>query len=235
MAAPKAGGKPAGKPGAKKPEAPAGPNGHEILFWVVFAGFIIFTIIPFLAFQILGSDQASTLGSFQQSLSHFVYNAITTLHFISIFVSFLFIVGIMYVKFELRNYEATKKTVGANTEPVVPGSVADAESKPYINEKWQSVLAHSESMNPSDWRLAIIEADIILEEMLERMGYQGQSIGEKLKQVEPSDFNTLDNAWQAHKVRNAIAHQGGSFLLSKAEAQTAINNYKKVFEEFYFI
>ncbi len=231
MAAPKS----AGKSGPKKPEPPAGPNGHEILFWVVFAGFLIFTVIPFLMLQFFGSDQGAGLGPFQESVNHFLFGAISTLHFISIFVSFLFIVGIMYVKFEMKSFEASQKTKGTKIEPVVSGVQADAESKPYVNEKWQSVLDHAESMNSSDWRLAIIEADIILEEMLERMGYQGQSIGEKLKQVEPSDFTTLDNAWQAHKVRNAIAHQGGAFTLSKAEANTAINNYKKVFEEFYFI
>jgi hypothetical protein len=37
-------------------------------------------------------------------------------------------------------------------------------------KKWQNIVAHIDSPNANDWKLAIIEADIILAEMLERMG-----------------------------------------------------------------
>jgi hypothetical protein len=67
------------------------------------------------------------------------------------------------------------------------------------------------------------------------MGYKGESIGDKLKKVERSDFITLDKAWSAHKVRNRIAHKGTAFVLSRGEAEEAIDNYKQVFEEFYYI
>lgn len=103
------------------------------------------------------------------------------------------------------------------------------------NEKWESVLFHSNSMNSSDWRLAIIEADTILDEMLKTMGYQGENLGERLKSVEPADFNTLDSAWEAHKVRNRIAHEGSDFKLTKEDTNKVIGMYEDVFKEFKFI
>lgn len=103
------------------------------------------------------------------------------------------------------------------------------------NERWQKVEKHIESQNPTDWRLAILEADIILDEMLQKMGYHGAGIGEMLKSVEKSDFLTLDAAWEAHKVRNNIAHQGSDFVMSHPEAKRTVNLYKQVFEEFFFI
>lgn len=106
---------------------------------------------------------------------------------------------------------------------------------PVLNEKWQKVQAHINSTSPSDWRLAILEADIMLGEILEKMGYQGDSIGERLKGVERSDFLTLDKAWEAHKVRNQIAHEGTDFQLSDREARRVIELYKEVFSEFYYI
>ena len=103
------------------------------------------------------------------------------------------------------------------------------------NDRWQAVLDHVHSENPSDWRLAIIEADNILDEMVTRIGYKGDNLGEKLKSVEPSDFNTLQEAWEAHKVRNKIAHEGLTFKMDHREAKRVVAQFEKVFREFEFI
>ncbi|OGZ15558.1 MAG: hypothetical protein A3J08_01195 [Candidatus Lloydbacteria bacterium RIFCSPLOWO2_02_FULL_51_11] len=103
------------------------------------------------------------------------------------------------------------------------------------NIKWQGVLELLGKLSESDWRLAIIEADNILKELLDKMGYAGDSIGEQLKSVEPSDFLTLSSAWEAHKVRNRIAHEGTSFRLTHRDAQRIVGLFEKVFEEFHYI
>jgi len=103
------------------------------------------------------------------------------------------------------------------------------------NVRWQKVLTYLLSPNESDWRLAIMEADNILGEMLLRMQLPGESIGEKLKGVEPSDFLTLNDAWEAHKVRNQIAHEGANFQLNRRETERVIALFRKVFEEFHYI
>ncbi len=114
-------------------------------------------------------------------------------------------------------------------------AMAEPHHDAVLNKKWQQVQEHINSPNPSDWRLAILEADIMLGDILEKMGYQGDSIGDKLKGIEKSDFVTLDQAWEAHRTRNQIAHQGSDFQLNEREAKRIIDLYKKVFEEFYYI
>lgn len=101
--------------------------------------------------------------------------------------------------------------------------------------RWETVKRHIESTNENDWRQAIMEADIMLDHLLDKMGYRGESIGEKLKRVEPSDFDTLNDAWEAHKFRNKLAHEGSTIPINQLEAKNVINMYKKVFEEFYYI
>lgn len=103
------------------------------------------------------------------------------------------------------------------------------------NEKWLKVLAHARSENPSDWRLAIIEADIMLDEHLRAKGYVGDSVGEMLKSVDPSDMLTLDAAWEAHKVRNRIAHAGAAFQLNERETKRVVALFESVFKEFRII
>lgn len=100
------------------------------------------------------------------------------------------------------------------------------------NSRWEEILGHISTDNPNDWKLAIIEADIMLQETLESAGYAGLTIGDQLKNASPKSFQTLEMAWQAHKVRNKIAHSGTDFVLTKKLAQETITQYKMVFEEF---
>lgn len=100
------------------------------------------------------------------------------------------------------------------------------------HSRWAHVQQLINSGHESDWRQAIIEADIMLDEILEEQGYVGASVGDKLKQVQPSRFHTLQDAWEAHKVRNDIAHQGSAFQLSEHVAYRTIAHYENVFREF---
>jgi hypothetical protein len=130
--------------------------------------------------------------------------------------------------------ESEKVTASDLPVPGLPIGEKPATQKP-SNRRWENIQSLINSYNQNDWKQAIIEADTILDEMLDKMSYEGQSIGDKLKQIESSDFLTLNQAWEAHKVRNRIAHSGTNFVLSKDEAVRVINLYKEVFNEFFYI
>ena len=99
------------------------------------------------------------------------------------------------------------------------------------NSRIQDMLDHIASDSPSDWKLAIIEAGFILDEILKDAGYGGTSLGERLKSISPEQLRSLDDAWQAHKVRNQIAHGGADFILTQRLAQDTIKQYRRVFHE----
>lgn len=103
------------------------------------------------------------------------------------------------------------------------------------NTRWEHVLTMANSESPGDWRVAILEADTMLDELTTSMSYRGDTLGDKLKSVEKSDFNTLDLAWEAHKVRNRIAHSGTNFILTSRETKRVVDLYRQVFEEFDYI
>jgi hypothetical protein len=92
-----------------------------------------------------------------------------------------------------------------------------------------------ESPSENDWRQAIIEADIMLDDVLTMRGFVGDSVGDKLKQANPQSFKTLEDAWEAHKVRNDIAHKGSEYHLTGQIAYRTIGRYLNVFEEFHLI
>jgi hypothetical protein len=94
------------------------------------------------------------------------------------------------------------------------------------------MLEHLASDRPNDWKLAIIEADILLDELLKQRGYAGASLGERLKSIAPSQLQSLQDAWEAHKIRNRIAHEGADFVLTHRIAEETIQRYRRVFAEF---
>lgn len=113
--------------------------------------------------------------------------------------------------------------------------VTTAPAQTPKSEKWETVLKHMSSENPADWRLAIIEADTMLDEMVQKMEYRGENLGERLKNIEQSDFTSINSAWEAHKVRNRIAHEGLAFQLTQLQARRVIGLYESVFREFNYI
>lgn len=122
--------------------------------------------------------------------------------------------------------EGLRESLRVTTE-----NVADKQVR---NAVWVEVTAHLESDNESDWKLAVIEADKMLDDMVRAMNYPGENLGERLKGIEPSDFLTLEAAWEAHKVRNRIAHESG-FVLARRETRRVIALYESVFREFNYI
>jgi len=144
------------------------------------------------------------------------------------FLTIVFIFGITYSVFEAN--KINKKM----DEELYPDTKEESLDKS-VNRKWTRVIKYMESTNTADWQLAILEADIMLDELLETSGYHGDTMSDKLKQVDKSDFNTIDLAWDAHKVRNMIAHEGADFVLTEREARRVMELYRQVFKEFDYI
>ena len=66
----------------------------------------------------------------------------------------------------------------------------------------------------------------MLDELLNKLQLPGDTTGEKLKAVEPSDFTTIESAWEAHKARNVIAHEGSNILFNQREALRIVSLYE---------
>lgn len=120
-------------------------------------------------------------------------------------------------------------------EKYAPLHIEEIEAKEKMVQ-WQVVLNHINSESPAEWKLAILEADNMLDSILESEGYRGETIGEKLKVVEPGDLASYNEAWEAHKVRNQIAHEGAATMdFSKKMARDTIGKFEKVFKELGYI
>lgn len=149
---------------------------------------------------------------------------------LAVIVSLLFCVGIAYCalrisqirKIEYANFHKHAHTV-------------HHEDVPRTRLRWNRIMEHANSDDEHQWRLAILEADIMLNELLDVLGYKGETMGEKMKMVNRANFNSIDEAWEAHKVRNRVAHEGSENPLTEREKNIVISQYARVFKEFGFI
>ncbi|MSU44922.1 hypothetical protein EXS45_01955 [Candidatus Nomurabacteria bacterium] len=164
-----------------------------------------------------------------------VYN--TFLFFLSLF--FLTLISYCAVRmFEIRSKEnkhlrhEIAEYAHHQAEREKKRQEGDGGSK---NERWIKTLSYLFSQHASDWKLAVIEADTMLESLLDQLGFKGVSLGDKLKSSSSESFRGLSSAWEVHTIRNRIAHEGTSFKLSQHEAKRIIALYEQIFRQFGYI
>ncbi len=108
--------------------------------------------------------------------------------------------------------------------PATPPTINDFEDHP----RFAIVQGYMSSTSEALWRIGILEADNMLAHVLRDKGYVGETVADMLK---VSNFKTVQLAWDAHGIRNRIAHEGSDFQLTEREAKRAFNLYESVFRE----
>ena len=97
-------------------------------------------------------------------------------------------------------------------------------SREEIARRWAEVRKTSEQ-GLMGAKLAIMEADAMLDSGLKSIMMPGETLGERLK-VACYKYPKLREVWWAHKLRNQLAHES-SFQISPREARRAIDEFEK--------
>jgi len=99
-----------------------------------------------------------------------------------------------------------------------------------LQARWNEISRHIESTNEGEWKFAVIEADKLVDDVLKSAGYQGETMGERLMNIDKSQLVSLDVLWDAHKTRNRLVHDANYFL-RYAEAKRAVKFYEETLKE----
>jgi len=97
-----------------------------------------------------------------------------------------------------------------------------------ITKIWNKIANRLSVGSESESKMAIIEADDLLDASLKRMGFAGQTLEEKLSKLTAATVDNLDEVYSAHKVRNNIVHNP-DFRLSQDEAKAVLETYQRAF------
>lgn len=95
---------------------------------------------------------------------------------------------------------------------------------------WSGIMQRMSTTREAEYKMAIIEADKLFDELLQKMGYKGKDMGERLQQITPEQLSNISAIWKSHKVRNFISHDT-QYHLTFSEAQWVVKNYEDAFIE----
>jgi len=93
-----------------------------------------------------------------------------------------------------------------------------------VREMWGNVELLMADEREASWVKAVFEADKILDYALTARNISGANLGERLKNGK-SLFSNVQAAWDAHKLRNQLAHQV-DVQLARHEAERAVRFFK---------
>jgi len=93
-----------------------------------------------------------------------------------------------------------------------------------VQRRWAEVRQTSKQ-SLMGAKLALIEADTLLDTGLKSLMMPGDTLGERLR-VAGYKFPKLRNVWWAHKLRNQLAHDS-SFQITQREAERALDDFEK--------
>lgn len=144
--------------------------------------------------------------------------------YISYVLTLALIAFLVYVTIQMRDMAKEDEERFATMEP-------KTAKKAVGQARWLHVEELMSGLQESDWRQAIIEADIMLDDILRGRGYEGAGLADRLKQVNASLLPSLDGVWDAHRIRNRIAHEGSAFKLEERIAHRTIQSYRRAFVE----
>ena len=118
-------------------------------------------------------------------------------------------------RMDAERYRRSLGPAGATVDDRAAAAAPDPVSAP-----WRGVEQKLGSMNPSDWNLAVIQADAIFDGVLKDMELPGDTFADRLKNLDTAKLASLNDVWEAHKIRNRIAHEADR-VLSHDEARRA--------------
>lgn len=103
--------------------------------------------------------------------------------------------------------------------------------KAKIARQWQAVKRAIESEDPKAWRYAIAEADRMLDEILRKIGYEGDTTDERLSSIPTTrQFPALEDAWRAHQVHQFLG-EDPHYPLTREVAERTVEIYRHIFEQ----
>lgn len=190
--------------------------------------YISTNITPVNIETVLSGQVVFDITSFVQgkvSASALVDHYLAPLKEIFVVISMVFLAGIFWVMLQGRTVHHKEHEA---YKPILVEEIVAKE----LAVEWQVVLNHVNSENPAEWKLAILEADNMLDEILEEQGYFGETVADKLKAMSPSRIGSYEGLWEAHKLRNQIAHGGAIDMdLSKKIARDTIAKFENAFRD----
>ncbi len=173
------------------------------------------------------------IGSFEQVFSYianpsllppFIYNIYFVLRIIFTIVT-LFFVGLLIFLFFKSDYKSYR---------YLEWHSEFKNFKPYfgvkLDQNWEDIVEQAKDDNESERKLAIIEADDMIDSALAQLGYTGDNLMEKLDGLNKDIIPKIDELKEAHRLKRDLVYDPNKSV-SKEDAERVIKDYEETFKD----
>lgn len=168
--------------------------------------------------NIFSSDIMMNLTEFFTSPAFFTVISVVKILFILISVFF-----IGFIIFVLIKSTYMKRLIFVDTREFVSFRSFGIRK---LSRQWLKIREGLEKGMESQYKLSVIEADSILDDTLKKMGFLGETLGERLEKLTSATLPNIEDVLVAHTVRNNIVHDP-DYKLGLEEAKKTIDIYEK--------
>lgn len=116
-------------------------------------------------------------------------------------------------------------TIGMNVPPEL------TTRKKKTKAHWEAIKKRLESQEEKEFKIAIIEADEMVGDLVRRMGYQGENLGEIFKNVPEAQVESITKVKKAHETKNRIIHDE-NFPVNLELAKETLSYFEEFLDEF---
>lgn len=209
------------KPKFKPPIAPKSDTSALDLLII---GILMAAILPAIGgYLILVTDPVGFFADAKAYFAPFFDKNLWWLKIISVILSAFFLITTVYI-IRKTNYFEIKREQFLN---ILGGKYL---SRRRVLKAWAQIRRRLLSPQQNDWKLAILESDHVLNEILKMSGYLGTRLEDKLLLITPTQLSNIEDIKRAHEVRHKIANDP-TFPITQKDAEDLVNIYKVAFKE----
>lgn len=203
-----------------------------LVFYVVLQVFLTVSDAGLLSMRIFESGGFSVVGStivrvWQEQLKPL---------FIIFDVALLIALGIALVK-----VWPIRQTIAIFHNPHAHGAHGDSHAAPHgapaaptrnplVLKHWTDIVRRANTGTPENLRWAMMEADALVDLVLKERQLPGETMADRLANFRREDSKHIDKLWDAHRLRNEIAHTPG-FKINTRQAERSLFAYRDFLKE----
>lgn len=91
--------------------------------------------------------------------------------------------------------------------------------------KWNKIIKRLKKGKDAELKLAVIDADQMVTDVLNKIGYPGATLGESLSRMDAETLTNLESVKEAHEIASSVMHDP-NYDLSIDSAEKVLRAYK---------
>ncbi len=168
-----------------------------------------------------------------EPLTTIFYPFLAVFRFIHEHIFYFYAVGFslsLYFLFWIAYYATKSNYIGMRVNEVVDTVRAKSIAQRRILRAWNTIKQRVRTGDEAQCKLALVEADRLLNDVLTMAGLPGRNLDERLATMDSSQLPHYDEVCEAHRL-SMRAVSDTTLSLTASEAEAVILIYKKAFRD----